>query len=185
MSQIMVLDPDTMSLEVFKSFGEYRGSLTWAVHDEQHWWCTFAHYGETNYQTVLVKLDDQWNERGIWSFPSEVVKDLRKASISGGLWYQGQLLATGHDRRVIYRLRLPTCSNLSMCCRRRSQDKVSPPIRQPAASSELTGQRVRLSLPSCANRHLSSVPRSPTPQIQPIQCRNARGIVYNCSGQRC
>ena len=111
-SEIMVLDPDTMVLEVFKRFGDYRGSLTWAVHDEQFWWCTFAHYGATNSQTVLVKLDDQWNEHGHWTFPTPVVQDLAQASISGGLWYRGQLLATGHDRRVIYRLRLPRAGNV-------------------------------------------------------------------------
>jgi glycerophosphoryl diester phosphodiesterase len=107
MSEILVLDPVTMALEVFKGFGEDRGSLTWAVYHDHHWWCTFAHYGEANYQTVLVKLDDEWNERGLWSYPSEVVKDLGQASISGGIWQGGRLLATGHDRRVIYRLRLP------------------------------------------------------------------------------
>lgn len=106
-SEIMMLDPDSMSLEPWKEFGPYRGSLTWAIRDQQHWWCCFAVYGTANFQTSLVKFDDEWQERGVWYFPSTVVGDLGGASISGGCWYRGQLLATGHDRKVIYRLRLP------------------------------------------------------------------------------
>ena len=44
-SEIMVLNPETMLLTRYKDFGEYRGSLTWAVREGDHWWCTFAHYG--------------------------------------------------------------------------------------------------------------------------------------------
>lgn len=106
-SEIMVLDPETMELTVFKDFGEYRGSLTWAVREGDSWWCTFAHYGEDNARTVLVQLDDAWEERGAWTYPPEVVADLGRHSISGGFRVDGTILATGHDRRVIYRLRVP------------------------------------------------------------------------------
>lgn len=54
-----------------------------------------------------MKLDTEWRELGAWTYPSEVVKDLGRMSISGGLWKDGRLLATGHDHRKIYRLRLP------------------------------------------------------------------------------
>jgi len=93
--------------DVFKEFGAYRGSLTWAVKHEGYWWCTFAHYGDRNGDTVLVKFDEQWKELGVWRYPKEVVADLGKASISGGLWYKHDLLVTGHDRKVIYRLHVP------------------------------------------------------------------------------
>lgn len=106
-SEIMVLDPETMKLGTFKNFGEYRGSLTWAVRQGDAWWCTFAHYGADNAKTVLVKLDDQWRELGAWTYPPEVVRELGSYSISGGIWQGDDLLATGHDRKVVYRLRLP------------------------------------------------------------------------------
>jgi hypothetical protein len=107
-SEIKVLDPQSMVLSTFKEFGDYRGSLTWAVRrPDGHWWCTFAHYGADNAKTVLVELDSAWKELGAWTYPAEVVGELGKMSISGGLWQGDTLLATGHDRRVIYRLRVP------------------------------------------------------------------------------
>ncbi|MHA3772552.1 carbon-nitrogen hydrolase family protein [Verrucomicrobiota bacterium sgz303538] len=106
-SEIMVVDLDTMVLTPFKDFGEYRGSLTWAVHEGNSWWCTFAHYGAENAKTALVKLDENRQEQGAWTYPPEVIKELGQYSISGGIWKDGYLLATGHDHRVIYRLRLP------------------------------------------------------------------------------
>jgi hypothetical protein len=106
-SEIKVLDPETMRLSVFKDFGESNGSLTWAVREGGVWWCNFAFYGADNARTRLVKFDDQWREQAVWTYPAEVVKDLGRNSISGGIWRDGHLFATGHDRKVIYRLRLP------------------------------------------------------------------------------
>ena len=106
-SEIKVLEPETMRLSVFKDFGESNGSLTWAVREGDAWWCTFAFYGDDNARTRLVKFDDQWREQRVWTFPMEVVKDLGRNSISGGIWRGGQLWVTGHDHRVIYRLRVP------------------------------------------------------------------------------
>jgi hypothetical protein len=106
-SEIMVVDPTSMKLTSFKKFTNNYGSLTWAVNELGSWWCTFAHYGADNAKTLLVKFDAEWHEQGTWSYPSEVVKDLGQMSISGGLWKDGMLLATGHDLRVIYRLQLP------------------------------------------------------------------------------
>jgi len=107
-SEIMVLNPETMALSQFKDFGEYRGSLTWVVREGDFWWCNFARYGAENDQTVLVKLDDNWKEQGAWTYPPEVVREIGRHSISGGVWRKGELLVTGHDHRVLYRLRLPT-----------------------------------------------------------------------------
>jgi hypothetical protein len=106
-SEIMVLDPATMKFGTFKEFGAYRGSLTWAVRRGASWWCNFAHYGNDNGKTVLVKLDDTWQEQGTWTYPAEVISDLGRYSISGGVWLGEELLVTGHDKRIVYRLRLP------------------------------------------------------------------------------
>jgi hypothetical protein len=106
-SEIMVLDPATMVISTFKDFGEDRGYLTWCVRESGNWWCTFARYGKENASTALVKFDDDWHESGAWTYPPELVNELGNYSISGGIWKDGRLLATGHDRRVIYRLHLP------------------------------------------------------------------------------
>jgi hypothetical protein len=111
-SEILVLDPGSMKLTSFKQFGASRGSLTWCVRHADHWWCNFAHYGDTNSKTVLVKLDDQWREHGAWTYPPEVIADLGRYSISGGLWRGEELLVTGHDKRVVYRLRLPSTGSV-------------------------------------------------------------------------
>ncbi|PQO41313.1 endonuclease [Blastopirellula marina] len=108
-SEIKTLDPQTMELSDFHSFGASpHGSLTVVLHEGDAWWCVFAVYGkEANRATALVKFDEQWREQAVWKFPESVVNDLGGASISGGVWRNGELLATGHDKRVIYRLRLP------------------------------------------------------------------------------
>lgn len=111
-SEIMVLDPESMKLSTFKQFGAYRGSLTWAIRRDGHWWCNFAHYGADNAKTVLLKLDNKWREQGEWTYPDAVIKDLGTYSLSGGIWSGDDLLVTGHDKRIIYRLRLPATGNV-------------------------------------------------------------------------
>jgi hypothetical protein len=106
-SEVRVLDPATMALSVSKDLGAGHGSLTWVVREGDTWWCTFAHYGPDNAKTTLVKYDAEWRELGSWTYPPAVIVRLGKMSISGGLWKDGLLLATGHDAREIYRLRLP------------------------------------------------------------------------------
>ena len=106
-SEIKVLDPETMELSTFKDFGHYGGSLTWAVQHEGAWWCNFARYGSANSETFLVQFDLDWNEKGRWTYPAELVRELGRYSLSGGIWQGDALLATGHDHRVIYELRLP------------------------------------------------------------------------------
>lgn len=108
-SIIKVLDLKTMELTDFHDFGHSpHGSLTVAVYEKNAWWCVFAVYGKgDNSRTALVKFDGAWNQLGVWKFPGSVVSDLGTASISGGLWKDGYFLATGHDKRVIYRLKLP------------------------------------------------------------------------------
>jgi hypothetical protein len=106
-SQLMVLDPETMELSVFKDFGRYGGSLTWAIHHDGHWWCCFAHYGANNARTFLAKFDQQWNEIGRWTFPPELIPRLGRYSVSGGIWRDDLLVVTGHDDLILFRLRLP------------------------------------------------------------------------------
>lgn len=106
-SGIMVLDPEEMRLSTFKNFGNFGGSLTWAVRHDEHWWCNFAHYGKENARTFLVKFDDQWREQGRWTYPPELVRELGEYSLSGGVWLAGALLVTDHDNPVLYRLELP------------------------------------------------------------------------------
>lgn len=106
-SEIKVLDPATMRLTTFHDFGNFGGSLTWVVWHDGHWWCNFARYGKQNSETFLVKLDTDWKEQGRWTYPPEVTKELGTYSLSGGVWWNDEILATGHDHRTIYRLRLP------------------------------------------------------------------------------
>jgi hypothetical protein len=107
-SDIKVLDPATMQLSTWKDFGEFAGSLTWVVRQHDHWWCNFAHYGDDNGKTVLVKFDDQWREQARWTYPAALIAKLGRYSLSGGIWHDGRLLVTGHDERLLYCLRLPS-----------------------------------------------------------------------------
>lgn len=106
-SEIKVLDLATMELSNYKEFGNYGGSLTWAVRHEDAWWCNFALYGDDNAKTFLVKCDDDWRELARWTYPAEILRSIGRNSLSGGLWHGGVLLVTDHDHPVIYRLRLP------------------------------------------------------------------------------
>ncbi len=107
LSEIKVLDVETMKLTTFKDFGDYGGSLTWAIHHENHWWCNFAKYGKQNAETFLVQFDHDWKEIARWTYAPEVIEQLGTYSLSGGVWREGALLTTDHDHRRLYRLRLP------------------------------------------------------------------------------
>jgi hypothetical protein len=107
LSEIKVLDVETMKLTTFKDFGDYGGSLTWAIHHDNHWWCNFARYGKQNGETFLVKFDCDWKEVARWTYAPEVIEQLGTFSLSGGVWHEGTLLTTDHDHRRLYRLRLP------------------------------------------------------------------------------
>lgn len=107
LSQIMVLDPESMKLTTFKDFGDYGGSLTWVIRKDTSWWCNFARYGANNKETFLVQLDKDWKEKGRWTYPAEVTNKLGSYSVSGGVWRGEHLLVTGHDDLVLFRLRLP------------------------------------------------------------------------------
>jgi len=104
---IRALDPATMKLEVYHVFESPPGSITWVLKREGSWWCHFAHYGVANGKSVLVRYDAAWKETGRWFYPPELVKDWGAASLSGAVWQGDVLLATGHDKKRVYRLKLP------------------------------------------------------------------------------
>lgn len=108
-SDIRVLDPATMQLTVFHAFENPPGSLTWCVKKpkDDGWWCHFAQYGKNNSKSVLVHFDANWKELARWTSPPELVSQWGNYSLSGGIWQGDKLLVTGHDKRFIYRLRLP------------------------------------------------------------------------------
>jgi dienelactone hydrolase len=54
-----------------------------------------------------VRFDDEWREQGRWTYPQVVIEDLGRMSLSGGIWFGDELLTTGHDHPVVYRLRVP------------------------------------------------------------------------------
>jgi hypothetical protein len=107
-SEIKALDPESMQITTFKEFGNFGGSLTWVVRQREYWWCFFARYGKNKGESFLVKFDADWREQKRWTLPPDLVRDLGQfSSLSGGLWHAGSLLATDHDHRVLYRLRVP------------------------------------------------------------------------------
>ncbi len=105
-SEIKTLDLESMRLSTFKDFGSYGGSLTWVVNQDGNWWCNFARYGADNSRTFLVKFDADWHEKGRWTYPDAVIRKLGSYSLSGGLWRDNDLLVTGHDDPLFFRLHL-------------------------------------------------------------------------------
>ncbi|QJE98912.1 endonuclease [Luteolibacter luteus] len=105
--EIRVLDPETMELGLFHRFDDPPGSLTWALRKGKEWWCHFAHYGKDNTKSLLLRFDESWHETGRWDYPADLVKDWGSASLSGAVWQGDVLLATGHDHKRVYRLKLP------------------------------------------------------------------------------
>jgi hypothetical protein len=106
-SDLRVLDPGEMQLSVFHTFANPPGSLTWAIPKNNEWWCHFAHYGDQNHRSVLVRYRADWTEIGRFTYPSALITDWGRNSLSGGIWLDDRLLATGHDAQRVYRLRLP------------------------------------------------------------------------------
>ncbi|QDU27880.1 hypothetical protein ETAA8_29710 [Anatilimnocola aggregata] len=137
-SEIMLLDPASMEIAVFKDFGNFGGSLTWAIQRGEHWWCNFARYGSTNQETFLVRFDDKWNETGRWTYPDVVINQIGSASISGGVWHKDTLLVTDHDHGVLYRLQVPAADKKSTELEFIAQEK-APFTGQGIAHDPVTG----------------------------------------------
>jgi len=117
-SSLEVWDPETMTHVDSHSFGIQFGSLTWIDRHDGAWWATFANYNRVfgrspvaygnKYNTMLVKLNDQFQRLEAWTFPEEIVKKFHNMSNSGGSWGpDGRLYITGHDEPEIYAMELP------------------------------------------------------------------------------
>ncbi|WP_212373402.1 hypothetical protein [Acetobacter persici] len=114
-SSVEFFDPRTMTHIKSHSFGPGRGSLTWIDWHDNSWWACFANYdgegqdgGRTHTATVLVRMSEQFDERGAWLFPEAVLDRIQPFSVSGGRWNQdGFLYVTGHSRPEMYVLTLP------------------------------------------------------------------------------
>ena len=111
-SDIRVLDPASMKLELLHRFESPPGSLTWVLKREGSWWCHFAGYGAEKGKSCLVRFDSEWKETGRWSYPENLRKDWGMMNLSGGIWRNDVLLATGHDKKLIYRLKVPATGEL-------------------------------------------------------------------------
>ncbi|MEX0794313.1 MAG: endonuclease/exonuclease/phosphatase family protein, partial [Pirellulaceae bacterium] len=144
-SELMVLDPETMELATFKDFGNFGGSLTWAVRHDGDWWCTFAKYGEENAETFIVRFDDNWNELARYTFPAELIARLGNYSLSGGIWRGDELLVTGHDDPILFRLRLPAQDAKQPSVMRLVGEVSAPFTGQGIAVDPLTGGLVGIS----------------------------------------
>jgi hypothetical protein len=97
------------------NFGSNYGSCTWADFFDNSWWTCFAHYdqfrkdtGKGTESTLFVKFDKDWKEKESWTFPPNVISEIRPMSASGGSWGpDGNLYITGHDSAEVYVLKLP------------------------------------------------------------------------------
>ena len=119
-SSVETFDPRTLTPIASRSLGPGRGSLTWLDWHGGSWWGCFAHYdgrggepGRDHRWTALVRYSRDFQERGTWLFPPEVLARMAPRSSSGGAWNaDGLLYVSGHDRREIYALRLPAAGSV-------------------------------------------------------------------------
>jgi len=112
---VEIFDAATLRHKATHSLGPGTGSLTWIVRRDGAWWAGFANYdgkggepGRDHRATTLVRFDDAYRRTGAWLFPAPVLAAFAPYSSSGGDWGpDGLLYVTGHDRRELYRLKLP------------------------------------------------------------------------------
>jgi hypothetical protein len=115
-SSIEIFDTIEMRHVETHSLGTSFGSLTWFDRRNGYWWAGFAHYdgrggapGKDHRHTNLVKFDDMWRKVEQWMFPGSVLERFAPHSTSGGAFGpDGLLYVTGHDRKEMYVLRVPT-----------------------------------------------------------------------------
>jgi len=115
-SSVEIWDAGTLTHVSRHDFGVRWGSLTWLDRYHGCWWAVFASYDQVvngqryggKENTVLLKLDDEWQELQKWTFPSSLLARFGEMSNSGGSWGpDGRLYLTGHDAAEIYAVRLP------------------------------------------------------------------------------
>lgn len=118
-SSVEVFDAATLRHKRGHSLGPGIGSLTWITRRDGAWWAGFANYdarggepGRDHRWTTLVRYDDAFRRTAAWLFPPTVLAAFAPYSSSGGDWgSDGLLYVTGHDRRELYRLNLPTAGS--------------------------------------------------------------------------
>lgn len=122
--------PQTSAVEIFDtatlrhirtvSLGIAAGSLTVMDHHQGKYWAVFAHYdgrggepGRDHRYTMLVRMNDAFQQEAAWVFPPEVLERFAPFSCSGASWgADGRLYATGHDRGEAYVLELPEAGSV-------------------------------------------------------------------------
>jgi hypothetical protein len=115
-SSIEIFDTRTMKHIDSHSFGLFGGSATWIDEKDGYWWVAFANYngrhsseGRDNRWTKLVRFTKDWQVVESWIYPKNVLDAFAPYSNSGGAWSKnGQLYVSGHDRKEIYVMRIPT-----------------------------------------------------------------------------
>ncbi|HRE50217.1 MAG TPA: hypothetical protein PK339_02270 [Flavitalea sp.] len=115
-SSIEIFDTRTMRHIGNHSFGLFGGSVTWIDEKDGYWWVAFANYsgrrsseGRDNRWTQLVKFTRKWERASSWVYPANVLELFTPYSNSGGAWNnRGELYVTGHDRKELYVLNIPS-----------------------------------------------------------------------------
>jgi hypothetical protein len=115
-SSIEIFDTGTMEHIGSHSFGLFGGSATWIDEKDGYWWVAFANYngkhsseGRDNRWTTLVKFTKDWKVVESWIYPKNVLDAFDPYSNSGGAWSRsGHLYISGHDRKEIYVMKIPT-----------------------------------------------------------------------------
>jgi hypothetical protein len=108
LSSIETWEARTLRHTASHSFGIFEGSATWVDFYQGSRYITFAHYGERNTATSLIRFDREWRRIQGWVYPPELIAKLGQYSISGGVFApDGRLLCTGHDNPELYVLALP------------------------------------------------------------------------------
>ncbi|HLP71364.1 MAG TPA: hypothetical protein VK155_00585 [Bacteroidales bacterium] len=120
MSSIEIFSAEDLNHLGSHGFGAKYGSCTWADYYKNSWWVCFAQYdqfraatGKGTEGTILVRFDRKWHEKESWTFPSEIITEVRPMSVSGGSWGpDGKLYVTGHDSAEVYILKLPRAGSV-------------------------------------------------------------------------
>jgi len=115
-SSVEIFDTRTLKHVRSISLGRMYGSLTAMDWRGGSWWAVFANYddrggepGQGHRFTTLVRMDAAFRPLESWLFPDAVLARFAPKSCSGFAWgADGLMYASGHDRREIYALRLPT-----------------------------------------------------------------------------
>ncbi len=119
-SSIEIWNAETLEHISSHSFGIKWGSCTWVDFYNDSWWAVFSHYerfkaqtGKGVESTVLVQLDENWQELQSWTFPDTIIEKFKPMSNSGGSWGpDGKLYCTGHDLGEVYVLSLPKAGSI-------------------------------------------------------------------------